>query len=360
MQETNVDISSEVYLTAVLSTDSSLCGSGTGINLNWLVKPIKNSFTLKNGDTISLPLFQSDDLNVLGNYDITSALIIQHGNLRNGNDYYCDAIQTQINGLSNQYSINQGLLVIGTQFYTPGDVCWDSESKQSYIIDALDRSTWCGLQIFTSEGWKDGHASIDTTLSTPFYSYDVFNVLIDRLSDKAYFPLLTNITLFGFSAGAQVVLRYAAYPKYQVNSSVDVQYIISDPSTYLYYDRRRPVVSTASQSADLFTTMFGGDALANLYEHPYHQHLNWVSKNDSYVEGFFTTAHHKPPLIPWVSRPPPTRRVSVSFDYPDPSWQAWTLWRANTSGLPWITDWDRDKCAGFNDFRYIMPPNAYM
>ena len=40
-------------------------------------------------------------------------------------------------------------------------------------------------------------------------------------------------------------MRYAAYPLYAVppdrRGKVKVRYVISDPSTFLYFDRRRPV-----------------------------------------------------------------------------------------------------------------------
>ena len=56
-----------------------------------------------------------------------------------------------------------------------------------------------------------------------------------------FFPNLKNITLFGFSAGAQTVLRYAAMPNYQSrNLFVQVKFVISDPSTYLYLSPERP------------------------------------------------------------------------------------------------------------------------
>jgi hypothetical protein len=40
------------------------------------------------------------------------------------------------------------------------------------------------------------------------YSYDVFDILIDKLSDRRIFPSLVDIKLVGFSAGAQTLLRY--------------------------------------------------------------------------------------------------------------------------------------------------------
>jgi hypothetical protein len=46
--------------------------------------------------------------------------------------------------------------------------------------------------------------------------------------------------MFGFSAGAQVVLRHAIFPHYTISPpSLAVDYIISDPSTYLYFTEER-------------------------------------------------------------------------------------------------------------------------
>ena len=68
------------------------------------------------------------------------------------------------------------------------------------IMDATN----CGYPLWSNEGWKDGHMAASTPTGDPMFSYDIFNSLVDYLGDPTAFPNLRNITLFGFSAGAQV------------------------------------------------------------------------------------------------------------------------------------------------------------
>jgi fermentation-respiration switch protein FrsA (DUF1100 family) len=66
-------------------------------------------------------------------------------------------------------------------------------------------------------------------------------MLITHLGSIDRYPSLKNITVFGFSAGAQTVLRYSALANNLLsNINVVPRYIISDPSTYFYLDDRRP------------------------------------------------------------------------------------------------------------------------
>jgi hypothetical protein len=55
---------------------------------------------------------------------------------------------------------------------------------------------------------------------------------------------LAQVVVAGFSAGAQLVQRYAWATAYGTpSSSPRVKFVVSDPSTYLYFDDRRADVS---------------------------------------------------------------------------------------------------------------------
>jgi hypothetical protein len=134
--------------------------------------------------------------------DIKSAIIIQHGNLRNGNDYFCGAINSLL--LSKSSIPLQRFIVIAPQFFSDGDICWKQDKTSYSTINAENASTWCNLQIYSSDGWKDGHNSLNAGLT--FYSYDLYNSIIQRLLNTDYFPNLEDITLFGFSAVSDKLL----------------------------------------------------------------------------------------------------------------------------------------------------------
>ena len=189
------------------------------------------------GKDYNLPMYSTHNLNELGNKRIHAAIIIQHGNLRNANDYFCGAVNSLLeSNLSPE--LMASTLIIAPFFPILNDVCWDKVTNIPRIItDTLN----CGYPTWSNEGWKDGHSSFTPATGSPIFSYDAFNILITHLGDNTNFPNLRNITVFGFSAGAQTVLRYAALPNYEIkNLRIRPRFIISDPSTYFYFDNKRP------------------------------------------------------------------------------------------------------------------------
>jgi hypothetical protein len=179
---------------------------------------------------VNFPVYMSQDMNA-GLPLVKYVYIIQHGNLRNGYDYYCSAM----NSLSETDWDMSQVLVISPQFLVENDTCWQDD--QSYMIN-VDHDVTCNLPIWSSEGWKDGHFS---RTHPSLFSYDVFDDIINFLGEISMFPKLQVISFFGFSAGGQVTLRYAAMPGYSIDSNrIKTRFIVSDPSTYLYLDRRRP------------------------------------------------------------------------------------------------------------------------
>ena len=189
------------------------------------------------GKDIRIPMYSTHNLNEIGSRKIHSAIIVQHGNLRNANDYFCGAVNSLLeSGVS--FELMQSTLIIAPFFPIQNDICWDQLTNiPRPITDGVN----CGYPIWSNEGWKDGHASLTPGTGTPIFSYDAFNVLITHLGDSNNFPGLKNITVFGFSAGAQTVLRFAALPNYEIkNIRIKPRYIISDPSTYFYFDDKRP------------------------------------------------------------------------------------------------------------------------
>ena len=200
-----------------------------------LVSPLPHS----NTETVVLPIYSSHDLDIV-NKAIKKVVIIQHGNLRNANVYFCGIIESLKTINIDQGNIND-YLIIAPQFLIDDDVCWDSITGQRLTVKVASRIT-CGHPIFTSEGWKDGLSALYGSLNsaTPLYSYDVFNLLINRVADGVTFPNVNDVVLVGFSAGAQTVLRYSILPSYATSiPNIRIRYVVSDPSTYLYMNNQR-------------------------------------------------------------------------------------------------------------------------
>jgi hypothetical protein len=221
------------------------------------------------GETVLLPLYSNvelipdkddnDEKDVLtvqstAFAQITHAIIIQHGNLRTANVYYCAAVNALRSANVSEEAL-KGVLIIAPQFLVENDVCWNRATGEAFKVNEQLGHT-CGYAIFSNEGWKDGHLSLPVAASTApssplsqtvprLYSYDIFNEFIEYFSDLSIFPRVNKITLFGFSAGSQVVLRYAMLPMFKLPRSstdppVDIQFVVSNPSSFLYMNNKRP------------------------------------------------------------------------------------------------------------------------
>lgn len=245
------------------------CKPGTFANQSLLPFMGWKPFATSN---ISFPMYLTHSFDKV-HPEVEYVVISQHGNLRNANNYFCGAISAlqevfeidfknpgdlkSVESIDNvrrrrrsekmEYtSVNlNSYMVVSPQFLIDGDLCWDEVTGQITTIKVANGIT-CGHMIWSSEGWKDGLKAVNDdplllSNQRSFYSYDVFNTLIERLSDPKYFPNLKKIVLFGFSAGGQTVLRYAMWPQYTlVNPNLMVKFVVGDLSSYLYLDERRP------------------------------------------------------------------------------------------------------------------------
>ena len=79
------------------------------------------------------------------------------------------------------------------------------------------------------DDWRGGGDANGTQLS----SFDVVDLLFERLSDRELFPNLKRIALVGFSAGGQFVGRYVAVGKGEVREGIELVYAAMAPSTFL-------------------------------------------------------------------------------------------------------------------------------
>ncbi|WP_095152366.1 alpha/beta fold hydrolase [Pseudomonas sp. Irchel s3b5] len=153
---------------------------------------------------------------------IERVLIILHGRSRNAQTY----LQTGERAveLAGQSATT---LVIAPQFLNETDVALQP------VADTVLR--WQGNE------WMAGGES-----TAPFRmsAYQALDDIIARLGDRQQFADVKQIVVAGHSGGAQVVQRYAllghAQPALEA-AGVKVRYVIANPSSYAYFDERRPV-----------------------------------------------------------------------------------------------------------------------
>src|SRR5205085_11822237 len=103
------------------------------------------------------------------------------------------------------------------------------------------------MPIWTDSGWKQGDQSRTTTqlpADTAVSSFTVVDELVTALADRTRFPNLAEIVVAGHSAGGQLVHRYLAASSKEDSlrpSGIGVRYVVASPSSYLYFDTRRPI-----------------------------------------------------------------------------------------------------------------------
>jgi hypothetical protein len=164
----------------------------------------------------SLPIFVSRDwAHPLP--AIRRVVIIIHGYERNAADY-----AKTVMGLGPPADT----LVIAPQFLAVEDVAAHDLSD--------DVLRW------RRDRWSDGlPAEGQARLS----AFDAIDALLATLGNRAMLPNLSTIVLSGFSAGGQLVQRYAAVGKGEDvvgRGDVRLRYVVGSPSSYVYFGDERP------------------------------------------------------------------------------------------------------------------------
>lgn len=153
---------------------------------------------------------------------IERVLIIIHGRLRNAETYRQSAERA-----AEQAGQTATTLVIAPQFLNETDVAAHP------VADSVLR--WQG------NDWMAGGLS---TAPFPLSSYAALDEIVARIGDRRQFPDVKQIVIAGHSGGAQVVQRYALLGHDQPElkeAGIQVRYLIANPSSYAYFDERRPV-----------------------------------------------------------------------------------------------------------------------
>ena len=179
-----------------------------------------------------IPLYSTHDLQTHPHTPIEHVIVLQHGNLRHANVDYC-TVYNQILELS-----PERYLIIAPQFLIYGDQIYSNQQWKSSVSDSIPHE----IPIFTGRGWKDGsynrnHLKSGRNIS----SYGIFRAILTHITNKTAFPNVKRITLFGFSAGAQFLQRFALLENNDFSKNdVSVQYLISNPSSFVYFNALRP------------------------------------------------------------------------------------------------------------------------
>ena len=150
-------------------------------------------------------------------------VVVVHGDARNATDYFAAMVAAA------RAAGADDVLVVAPQFLTADDSAAKASASAAY---------------FTDNGWKQGDSSATAPLArtASIGSFDALDALLRSILTSGDFPNLQVVVLTGHSAGGQLVDRFAATSALEdhVGGTVAFRYVIANPSSYLYFDGRRP------------------------------------------------------------------------------------------------------------------------
>ena len=186
--------------------------------------------------------FDSGD-NTAPNDAITMAIVVSHGNSRNGRDYCSYMTNAVLNSGGNLSST----LVIATQIYETGDAAIDESTMIWWSKSSSDNG---------QRNWKWGGNSTEE-LNASISSFSVFDEIVLKLAERTSYPNLRRVVFAGHSAGGQVMQRYALFSMMgpggalsgSLPADLNISYYIANPSSTTYLSAERPVnVSPADRN----------------------------------------------------------------------------------------------------------------
>jgi pimeloyl-ACP methyl ester carboxylesterase len=193
------------------------------------------------GNRGTLPLYVSADWsNPLP--EITRAVLVVHGRLRNADVYFKSARTAQ----ATAGDAGKTTLMIVPQFLAGVDI-------DTYHLPA-DTLRW------TLEGWEGGDPAL---APAPVSSFEALDAILARLADRKLFPNLRQVVVAGHSGGGQVVQRYAIAGKGEpalTQQGIGVRYVVANPSSYAYFNNERPEPSIAASCPGYNDWKYGMEA----------------------------------------------------------------------------------------------------
>jgi pimeloyl-ACP methyl ester carboxylesterase len=204
-------------------------------------KPVKEIATARIAvGKATFPLYLSADWsNPLP--DVTRAVLVLHGVLRNADDYFRGALSAQ----AAAGEIGKHTLMIAPQFLIEPDV-----DAFKLPEDTLRWSLY---------GWQGGEPAL---APNPASSFDALDAILARLGDRKLFPNMKEVVVFGHSGGGQVVQRYAIATKGDqalTRRGIGVRFVVANPSSYAYFSKQRPMPEIAANCHGFNRWKFGMD-----------------------------------------------------------------------------------------------------
>ena len=192
-----------------------------------------------NGQAFDFAAYANHDLSET-DFNIKEVVIVLHGVSRNGDGYF-SAAQSALNQVRPDQT---NILLVAPQFAAP----------QDQILGFTGLPTWA------PNAWASGLDAVNGP--SGLSSYDAMDELLLLLADKSKYPSLRKVVFAGHSAGGQLVHRYAVLNQIDAQirkAGIDLQYVVANPSAFMYFTKDRPTSDTTFGPFDGQATCPGYD-----------------------------------------------------------------------------------------------------
>ncbi|UGX99744.1 alpha/beta hydrolase [Bradyrhizobium quebecense] len=212
--------------------------------------------------------------------DVTRAVLVLHGVLRNADDYFRAALSAQ----AAAGDTGKSTLMIAPQFLIEPDV-------EAFKLPA-ETLRW------SLYGWQGGEPAL---APGPVSSFEALDAILAKLGDRKLFPNLKQVVVFGHSGGGQVVQRYAIAVKGDqvlLREGIGVRYVVANPSSYAYFTKERPQPAIAAKCEGYNSWKFGMDDRPPYLAEPTPAALEqaYVARRVIYLLGTLDTNPNHPAL----------------------------------------------------------------
>lgn len=168
------------------------------------------------------------DIQAESDPDVTHAVFIQHGAAQNPVTYFDNAYAALEEAASDRpdLDLEDHTMVLAT-----------AKIGQSHVEDHPERYE-DGHYPYWPGGWRGGS---DSRNDPSVSNFDLLDAMALHIADE--FPAVESIVFAGHSAGGQVMSRYSVGSPIHddlQDRGLDVRYVVSNPSSFLYLDRQRP------------------------------------------------------------------------------------------------------------------------
>ncbi len=150
------------------------------------------------------------------NSEVSRLVIVVHGALRNGDEYFADTVIA-----AKKHGVEKRTMIVAPHFRR--------ESDQRLSGEIYYGNRW-------NTKWKYGYKSQD---SDSVSSFTLLDTMILELEESKLFPNLKTIVITGHSAGGQFTQRYAIGSKINSKVKAEVEFVPSNPSSYMFLDEAR-------------------------------------------------------------------------------------------------------------------------